>query len=75
MDMRLFSANSTRTTYAFASKYPHMFSGILSRDCPKLFILVKLLCAHLCSDFFFQTDAINTGKRKPGIKGYCYQIQ
>mgnify|MGYP003329179500 CR=1 FL=1 len=37
-------------------------------------ILVKLLCAHLCSDFFFQTDAINTGKRKPGIKGYCYQI-
>lgn len=34
-----------------------------------LIILVKLLCAHLFSDFILQTDRINSGKRKPGIKG------
>lgn len=37
-------------------------------------ILVKLLCAHLCSDFILQTDGINDGKRKPGIKGISYQL-
>ena len=37
-------------------------------------ILVKLLCAHLCSDFLFQTDGINEGKRKSGVKGLCYQL-
>ena len=33
-----------------------------------LIILVKLLCAHLFSDFILQTDRINSGKRKPGHK-------
>ena len=37
-----------------------------------LIMLVKLLCAHLCSDFILQTDRINKGKRKPGIKGIGY---
>ena len=37
-------------------------------------ILVKLLCAHLCSDFVFQTDGINEGKRKSGIQGIGYQL-
>ena len=37
-------------------------------------ILIKLLCAHLCSDFIFQTDGINDGKRKSGIKGIGYQL-
>ena len=37
-------------------------------------VLVKLLCAHLCSDFIFQTDAINKGKREPGAKGIGYQL-
>ena len=39
-----------------------------------LVILVKLLCAHLLSDFILQTDGINKGKRKPGIKGIAYQL-
>lgn len=39
-----------------------------------LIILVKLLCAHLCSDFILQTDKINSGKRKPGLKGISYLI-
>ncbi len=37
-------------------------------------VLIKLLCAHLCSDFIFQTDAINNGKRKSGSKGLGYQM-
>ena len=37
-------------------------------------ILVKLLCAHLCSDFIFQTDDINSEKRKPGMRGIAYQL-
>lgn len=37
-------------------------------------ILVRLLCAHLCSDFIFQTDSINKGKRKSGMRGLCYQL-
>lgn len=37
-------------------------------------ILFKLLCAHLCSDFIFQTDVIIDGKRKAGIKGIGYQL-
>jgi hypothetical protein len=37
-------------------------------------VLVKLLCAHLCSDFIFQTDGINEGKSKSGIKGIGYQL-
>lgn len=32
-------------------------------------VLVKLLCAHLCADFIFQTDSINKGKRESGGKG------
>ena len=39
-----------------------------------LIMLVKLLCAHLCSDFILQTDRINKGKRKPGIKGIGYLL-
>ena len=39
-----------------------------------IIILVKLLCAHLCSDFILQTDSINNGKREPGIKGLGYQF-
>lgn len=39
-----------------------------------IIILIKLLCAHLCSDFIFQTDSINNGKRKPGIKGIGYLL-
>ena len=39
-----------------------------------LLILVKLICAHLCSDFIFQTDKINGGKLKPGIKGIAFQL-
>jgi hypothetical protein len=39
-----------------------------------LIVLVKLLCAHLCSDFIFQTDDINKGKCKSGIKGVVYQL-
>lgn len=37
-------------------------------------ILVKLLCAHLCSDFILQTDSIDEGKRKSGRKGIGYQL-
>ena len=37
-------------------------------------ILIKLLCAHLCSDFILQTDRINNGKRKSGIKGLNYLL-
>ena len=37
-------------------------------------ILIKLLCAHLCSDFILQTDRINNGKRKSGIKGLGYLL-
>ena len=37
-----------------------------------IIIFIKLLCAHLCSDFILQTDSINNGKRKPGIKGIGY---
>ena len=39
-----------------------------------IIILVKLLCAHLISDFILQTDSVNKGKRELGIKGLCYQI-
>jgi hypothetical protein len=39
-----------------------------------LIILVKLLSAHLCADFIFQTDRINEGKRKPGVEGIGYQL-
>ena len=37
-------------------------------------VLVKLLCAHLCADFIFQTDSINKGKRKSGGKGIAYNL-
>ena len=37
-------------------------------------ILIKLLCAHLCADFIFQTDGINQGKRKAGMEGVKYQL-
>ena len=39
-----------------------------------LIILLKLLCAHLCSDFILQTDSINSGKREPGFKGIAYLL-
>mgnify|MGYP004473047301 FL=1 len=39
-----------------------------------IIILVKLLCAHLISDFILQTDRINEGKHEIGIKGLCYQF-
>jgi hypothetical protein len=39
-----------------------------------IIILVKLLCAHLISDFILQTDSINKGKRESGIKGLSYQL-
>ena len=39
-----------------------------------IIILVKLLCAHLISDFILQTDSINKGKRELGIKGLSYQL-
>lgn len=37
-------------------------------------ILVKLLCAHLSSDFILQTDSINNGKHIQGVKGICFQL-
>lgn len=37
-------------------------------------ILIKLLCAHLCADFLFQTDRINVGKRKAGVEGLGYLL-
>lgn len=37
-------------------------------------ILVKLLCAHLFSDFILQTDSINNGKHIQGVKGICFQL-
>lgn len=39
-----------------------------------LIILVKLLCAHLFSDFILQTDRINRGKHKSGKKGIGYLL-
>lgn len=36
--------------------------------------LIKLVCAHLCSDFIFQTDSIYKGKSIKGWKGFSYQI-
>ena len=30
--------------------------------------LVKILCAHVCADFLFQTDKINKGKHSEGRK-------
>lgn len=39
-----------------------------------LTILVKLLCAHFCSDFIFQTDKINNGKHKSGKNRIAYQL-
>ena len=39
-----------------------------------LIIFIKLLCAHLCSDFILQTNDINNGKRKLGVKGLVYQF-
>lgn len=37
-------------------------------------VLIKLFCAHLFSDFILQTDAINSGKRKSGCKGFGFQM-
>lgn len=39
-----------------------------------IIILIKLLCAHLCSDFIFQTDSIYNGKSEKGWKGFRYHI-
>lgn len=35
----------------------------------EIIIFAKLTCAHLCADFFFQPDRLNTGKRSGGTKG------
>ena len=37
-------------------------------------ILIKLLCAHFCADFIFQTDSLNIGKRKSGMEGVSYLL-
>lgn len=37
-------------------------------------ILIKLLCAHLLSDFVLQTDSLNKGKRAGGKTGLCCQL-
>ena len=37
-------------------------------------ILIKLLCAHLCADFIFQTDGLNNGKRKSGMEGVGFLL-
>lgn len=34
--------------------------------------LIKLLCAHICADFIFQTDKINEGKHSEGRKRLYY---
>lgn len=39
-----------------------------------IIILIKLVCAHLCSDFIFQTDSIYKGKSEKRWKGFSYQI-
>ncbi|MCK9155940.1 MAG: DUF3307 domain-containing protein [Paludibacteraceae bacterium] len=39
-----------------------------------IIILIKLVCAHLCSDFIFQTDSIYKCKSEKRWKGYIYQI-
>ena len=39
-----------------------------------LIILVKLLCAHFCSDFVLQTDKIYKGKSIEGYKGILYHV-
>lgn len=39
-----------------------------------LIILVKLLCAHLFSDFILQTDSLNNGKHIQGAKGVCFHL-
>ena len=45
----------------------HKLRNTLVKNMEAFVILVKLLCAHLCSDFIFQTDDINKGKHKSGI--------
>jgi Protein of unknown function (DUF3307). len=37
-------------------------------------ILIKLICAHFCSDFLLQNNVINNGKKKQGKKSLPYQI-
>ncbi len=37
-------------------------------------ILVKLFCAHFCSDFVLQTDKIYKGKSIGGYKGILYHV-
>ena len=37
-------------------------------------ILIKLLCAHLFSDFILQTDSLNNGKHVQGAKGIYFQL-
>ena len=37
-------------------------------------ILVKLLCAHLFSDFILQPDSLNNGKHIQSAKGICFQL-
>lgn len=37
-------------------------------------VLVKLLFAHLCADFIFQTDGLNKGKHQAGGKGIAYLL-
>lgn len=37
-------------------------------------LLIKLVCAHFCSDFIFQTNKVHEGKCQNGIKGLSFQI-
>ncbi len=41
-----------------------------------IIIFIKLLCAHLCSDFILQTDSINNGSANLVLRGLviCYFI-
>lgn len=39
-----------------------------------LIVLVKLICAHLCADFVFQTDALKNGKLESGAKGLGFHL-
>ncbi len=51
-----------------------MFQNSFDNIMDAFIVLVKLLCAHLCADFIFQTDSINKGKRKSGGKGVAYNL-
>ena len=37
-----------------------------------IIVLLKLICAHICSDFVFQTDGIAKNKKQKGMSGLKY---